>query len=473
MINISLVQTLHKAIQIDIDTENLDHWLENIVILDNGKTLFTGSVPRSVFTHLISAGENQRHKIAVSYQISKTVQKTSTSSDYRWFWNDKFLVSSAENMTIEADGRIHQTDNAKEGTITASRIFGNDSVEQWNRGATLPFTAIKGGGVINNQNDTSAGEKANDNIVFRFEKRGSNHKSVGIRSQVGRYMSIRETSVASGMCYNGGSIFIEPAEAVFNLQVQFYINNQSLYVKAPNQSKSPYWQSKQVSFSASVNMTAAQMFQIVLRNGAWLRPNLDPRITTGYWTEREIQAGVYSEEKVISIGQELVGDLGYILNSKGYGVAFEQFEPTGVLDAGKYNVTTNMQFINVEGLEFPLIYVNDNQKTPRVDFSIYTTKSQNAERIKRVLKDKIVYVKMPTAWKRKLVSGFYGFTAYSYNQLDVEGNRFIFEITDASQIQQIDIPLLVWNYEEVKDTTQTYVQVLLENSNYRQLQRGY
>lgn len=208
-------------------------------------------------------------------------------------------------------------------------------------------------------------------------------------------------------------------------------------------------------------------FRIALKNGAKVRPDFTTTVTSGTMY-RYVKVGSYSKTQRIIARDEPDVDYGIFINELGEGFRFNQYESNGIISTGNYTTKSTTQMLEIQGSTLPIAYINDNRKTPSIDFTILVDNIAYRNRIReKVLIQNYVYLFVPKRWNYQINTGFYAYEKCEETRLDE--NIYSFSFTGARVVQGNVTKPPKWTYRRLADGEKNYITTLDNYKDYSDL----
>lgn len=217
----------------------------------------------------------------------------------------------------------------------------------------------------------------------------------------------------------------------------------------------------------STNGGRCSRLRIALKNGAKVRPDFNVTVTSGTMY-RYVKLGSYNLTKRIIVKDEPDIDYGIFINEYGEGFRFNQYESNGLISSSGYETTSTTQMLELQDSKLPIPYVNDNRKTPTIDFKILVDNLAYRNRIReRVLNQNYVYLFIPKSWKYQIETGFYAYEKCVEERLDT--NIYAFNFSGARVVLgNINVPPK-WTYQRLADSERSFISTIDNYKDFRDL----
>jgi hypothetical protein len=210
----------------------------------------------------------------------------------------------------------------------------------------------------------------------------------------------------------------------------------------------------------------ANALQIQLKNGSWIQPMATAEIDNSYTTLDDYDTKQISQ--AFTVRDEPNVNYGIIIDENGEGWRFYKHGVNQPIASSEYETKSISQILEIQGSEFPITYVNDNKKTGKVSFEIYTDNIAFKNRfINTMSKSNYLYVFIPKRWNHSLKTGFYSYETMSESRLGfTKADGTIWHISiDGARMVQGDVsqsPTRTW--QVVANKVKNYDKVI---ENYR------
>lgn len=455
------------------------------------------------FTHQVEFGKSYQYDVLVNKQIRVAYTDFEDPSNpnniisaNKKYWQDNWTLS--EGLVMGADGLISGT-----GSLVAKKEYVNNLNS---KGLDiLDFTAWIGNGgskdgynsytleyenkVVNGNQTKVAKKKLDtswDNITINFQ--------AGEATKVNRYIYFtkawdytKNLSARFWMYFNKKDLaasteerrarkelkyFKDKVEA-FDLKLYFNRSATDIYTYGLSPTQASLNNSKLgllENVKPALKMTS---LIISLKNGARIRPDFVGQIVQGRQVTMFKYENIASETltKTIDIKDEPFLDYGIIMDDKGVGFRFKRYEANGVLDSDAYSYESTSNFLDIEGNEFPLVYVSDHvKKNPSTAITIFTDNLFYRDRLRNnVFKSNFIYIFMPKSWNYQLKSGFYAYSQVVEQRIPNSVDYYEFRIEGARQVSK-DIGITPkWTYARLLEETSKYAKVMESYRDYEDL----
>lgn len=212
---------------------------------------------------------------------------------------------------------------------------------------------------------------------------------------------------------------------------------------------------------------------ISLKNGARIRPDFKGEIIDGEQVTMFKYENIESETllKTIDIKDEPNLDYGIIMDENGVGFRFKRHEANGILDSDDYRYESTSQFLDIEGNEFPLVYISDYvKKNPSTSITIFTDNLFYRDRLRNnVFKSNFIYIFMPKSWNYQLKSGFYAYSHVLEQRAKNSSKYYYFQVEGARQVAK-DVGITPkWTYARLLEEKSNYAKVMESYKDYEDL----
>ncbi|MFV0392824.1 MAG: hypothetical protein ACK5LC_00290 [Coprobacillaceae bacterium] len=448
--NIKISDSRPKTILSNIKIERKEAGGEFITIIVTDSDTSTYS-----YTDINEFGKTYTYRVSADV-VQEQQEKVTGSTSYANYWKQNYTLSSG--VKIDSGGWLYGTGYA---TATATYLKNMNSKGQHN----IDFSCRIGNG---GSKDGKYNADYN-NIIFRFR--------AGVATTVDRLLYINKSW--SNTAYNGARKywFLLQKRGMDGKRIVVKDCHDSqngfdleIYFKNAGSSGYNYGYSGNTNFLNGVASGfgykggICRLFRIEIKNGAMIRPDRASKAADKYITVfKTIQ--VLNKTETLTVTNEPDVDYGIIINEKGEGFRFNRFEPNGLLDSDNYETKSISQMLDIQDSKYPLVYVNDNKKTPSTNITILTSNLAYRNRMRnRVIESNYIYIYVPKSWNYQIINGFYAYETVSEERLRYTDDLYYFHFNDARRVLSSMVVPPEWTYDALRVNEVDYVSV---PENYR------
>ena len=424
-------------------------------------TLIQTDSPNNTFSYQEVNEFGKQYVYKVSYDVYQKQTVTNTTTNKANYWKENFVLNG---LAIDSAGVLYGT-----GTATAK-------AEYLNKLNVDGTTIINLTGWIGNGGTTGTAGGLKGNIWAIEDAKWDNiqfHLRAGTTSNANRTLYINKMLDTSKFYdkrywYRGGKIDVNTgrlsqtivttgAKADIDLQVSF------------RKSGNAYTYGLQGLTSLSSTGGKATSFIIQLKNGAKLSPDFTVKVTTPPTYFYKLIDSFTTQQAVI-IREEPNLDYGIIMNEKGEGFRFARYEGNGLHFVDKYETKSASQILDIQNNEFPLVYTNDNKKTPSTNFSILVSNLAYKNRMSNlVIKSNYIYIYVPKSWNYQIVNGFYAYETATEGRVGNSDDIYIYNFNGARQVLSgVTLPPK-WCYELLASSEKSHTSLSENYKDYADL----
>ncbi|MEG0388025.1 MAG: hypothetical protein RR582_06810 [Niameybacter sp.] len=447
--NIKITDSRKDTLITDIKIERRIDNGEFITILqtDSGDNQFS-------YNDINEFGKVYQYKVSANVMQKQKVANTSTNKAN--FWKENFTL---KDLKIDSTGKLYGTGTATAKDSYLKRLNANGQTN-------LNMTAWIGNG----------GDKKGkfnseyNNILFNFVS--------GEGTKVSRFLYLTK-AWDSKKAYDKRFWYYLNKKDVDGKRVQIQLTRDksdgidlNLYFKKSGRAYTYGFSSLMASLKKASGLSSkggrATSFIISLKNGAKLSPDFSTKVTTTTYVYKVI-SNLSANERVI-VRDEPDIDYGIVINEFGEGFRFREFDSNGVINNDEYEMKSTSQILDIQDSEFPLVYVNDNKKTPSTNIDILVDNIAFRNRMaEKVIKHNYIYIFMPKKWKRQLRNGFYAYESVIESRVGNSDDVYMFSFKGARQVlSNISMPPK-WSYDQLRKSERNYISLMDNFRDYEDL----
>jgi hypothetical protein len=208
-------------------------------------------------------------------------------------------------------------------------------------------------------------------------------------------------------------------------------------------------------------------FIIELKNNASLLPQSEGGMSVVAIKESR------TVQNVITFRTEPSLNYGVIIDKNGEGWRFHKHSPNQPVATSEYETQNKGQFLEIQGSEFPIVYVNDNKKSPTVDFEVYTDNQAYRDRMMEVMsKSEYLYIYIPKEWNHSLKTGFYAYESISagrYGLTKGNGKIWHFSVSGARRVEGTLTEKKDRTWDSIRNSITNYDTLTTQYRDYEDL----